>query len=100
MESYRNVRLQEESGNGVSQERTPASGNAAAVRPFQREGTDQASFYNTMERSMLDNQWSRIRKEKEQLKEDLQITREVQRMCIAMMGESEKQLLRSKLNVD
>jgi len=53
-----------------------------------------------IERTMLDGQWTRLRKERDQLNDDLKEVRGLQKECISMWGDAERYLLRSKLVVN
>jgi len=95
LQSYRNDLLKVSPGTNVF-----GSSFASISSCLQREFTDQTSYQLKVERTLLDGQWKRLRSERDQLQADVREVRALEKECIAMWGEAEKYLLRSKLTAD
>jgi len=103
LEAYRNSRMSEEHqvapignmGNGAMSQ---ANGDSGSF--LEPESTDPIAANNHMERQMLDSQRGRLKKERDELQEDLKVVRGVQKECNAMWEEAEKHLLKVKLTTE
>merc|ERR1719272_1975300 len=96
LEAYRNGVLAAETqagGNGTNGTPMPMEASAAPVSDF-------GASNNQMERMMLDSQRARLKRERDELQEDLKVVRGVQKECIAMWEEAEKHLLKVKLTAE
>jgi len=66
---------------------------------LQSEFRDANAIPSQLERTMLDGQWSRLRKEREQLGADLKQVQDLESECAGMWEEAKKFTLRTKLVV-
>lgn len=66
---------------------------------LQNQPLDANANPSQLERTMLDGQWSRLRKEREQLSADLKQVQDLEGECSVMWEEAKKFTLRTKLEV-